>query len=72
MLRKAENVYYPPTIQVSVPSGSRIDIESKVAEVGKDSTTNVPTSFANPSRRLSSLGPLKKKRMQIREWPLMS
>ena len=57
MLRKAENVYYPSAIRVSVPSGSRIDIEPKVAEVGKDSTANVPTSFANLSRRLSSLRP---------------
>ena len=57
MLRKVENVYYPSTIQVSVPFGPRIDIEPKVAEVGKNSTANIPTSFANPSRRLSSLGP---------------
>ena len=36
-LRRAENVYYPPTIHRSAPSFPRINAESEVAEVSKDS-----------------------------------
>ena len=47
-LRKAESVYYPPAIRVSVPSDSRADIVPEVAELGKDSTVSVSTSFDKP------------------------
>ena len=46
-LRRAENVYYPPAIRRSVPSVSRINAEFEVAEVSKDSITNVTTTSIN-------------------------
>ena len=46
-LRKATNVYYPLAIRRSVPFCLRINVEPEVAEVGKDSTTNVTSSSAN-------------------------
>ena len=46
-LRKATNVYYPLAIRRSVPFCLRINAEPEVAEVGKDSTTNVTSSSAN-------------------------
>ena len=49
VLRKAESVYYPLTIWASVPSSLRTDTASEVAKVGKDSTSNVPTFYDNPS-----------------------
>ena len=48
-LRRAESIYYPPAIREFVRSNSRTDIASKVAEVGKDGTAKVPTSFDAPS-----------------------
>ena len=47
ILRKIENVYYPPAIRAFGPSSLRTDTSSKVAEVGKDSIAKVPTSSDN-------------------------
>ena len=59
-LRKAENVYYPSAILRFVPSVPRIDVESEVAEVSKDSTTNVTTTSVNLSEEAERLGATEK------------
>ena len=46
-LRKATNVYHPLAIRRFVPFCLRVNAEPEVAEVGKDSTTNVTSSSAN-------------------------
>ena len=47
VLRKAENVYYPPAIRLSAPSFPRVDAEFEVVEVSKDSIANVTTTSVN-------------------------
>ena len=47
MLKRVENVYYPPAIHRFAPSFPRIDAKSEVVEVSKDSTTNVTTTYVN-------------------------
>ena len=60
ILRKAENIYYPPAIRASVPSSSRIDTNSEVVEVGKANTDNAPTPSDNPSVEAEQPGVTKK------------
>ena len=47
VLRKEKNVYYPPAICLSAPSFPRVDAESEVVEVSKDSIANVTTTSVN-------------------------
>ena len=61
-LRRAENVYYPFAIRRSIPSFLRIDGKSEVAEVSKDSTTNVTTTFVILSKEAERLGATKKEK----------
>ena len=61
-LRRAENVYYPFAIRRSIPSFSRIDGKSEVAEVSKDNTTNVTTTFVILSKEAERLGATKKEK----------
>ena len=61
-LRKAESVYYPPTIRASFPSGSGADTAPEVVEVGKDNIANVPTSSDNPFEEAEQLGVTKKEK----------
>ena len=49
-LRKVENIYYPPTIQESVPSSLRTDTLPEVSEAGKDNIAKVLTSFDTTSK----------------------
>ena len=48
-LRKAENVYYPPTICALGSSSSKADSGSKEADIGRDSlATTLPSSNSPP------------------------
>ena len=62
MLRRAESMYYPPTIQKSVPSGSRTNTTYEVAEVGKDSLVSVPTASNKPAEEAEHLGVTEKEK----------
>jgi len=55
-------MYYPLTIQKSVPSGSRTDTTYEVAEVGKDSLVNVPTASDKPAEEAEHLGVTEKEK----------
>ena len=48
VLRKAESVYYPPTIRASSPASSRTGASLEVAEVGKTNLAKALASFNNP------------------------
>ena len=61
-LRRAENVYYPFAICRSIPSFSRIDGKFEVAEVSKDSTTNVTTTFVILSKEAERLRATEKEK----------
>lgn len=48
--RRAESVYYHPTISALGSTSSKADIALEVAELGKDSLAQVPLSFNSPSK----------------------
>ena len=50
IFRKAENVYYPPTIRASSSIISKADIPPEVADSEKNSPNKVPPSFSNPPK----------------------
>ena len=60
-LRRAKNIYYPPTIRASSSLGSKADTASKEIDIGKDSPAKALPSF----NRL-----VRKKKMQPKEWSL--
>ena len=48
VLRKAKNIYYPPTIRAPSLSSSKIDAPPKVADPKQHSLGKVPSSPGNP------------------------
>ena len=49
-IRRAESVYYPPTIRASDSSSSQADTASKEVDAGKESLTKALLSINNPSK----------------------
>ena len=49
VLRKAENVYYPPAIRASGSTSSKTDASTEMAEVGKASLAKALAFSDNPS-----------------------
>ena len=71
-IRRAESIYYPPTIHASSSASSKVDLASKVVEIGKDSPSEASLSLLTAlPRKPSSLGLVKKKLTQPKEWSLM-
>ena len=69
-LRRAKSVYYPPVIRAFGPISSKIDTASDVVHIGKASPTKKSFLLLTALPRWSSsLGLLKRKQIQPREWP---
>ena len=49
-IRRAESIYYPPTIHASRSASSKVDLASKVVEIGKDSPSEASLSPDSPSK----------------------
>ena len=62
VLRKAENVYYPPAIRASGSTCSRTYPTPEVAKVGKDNPTKVLTSSDNLSEVAEDPGVIEKEK----------
>ena len=62
VLRKAENVYYPPAIRASGSTCSRTYPTPKVAKVGKDNPAKVLTSSDNPFEVAKDPGVIEKEK----------
>ena len=49
-IRRAESIYYLPTIHASSSASSKVDLASKVVEIGKDSPSKASLSPDSPSK----------------------
>lgn len=56
VLRKAENVYYPPTIRASSSSGSKVETTSKDTDPNKDIPARALPSPNSPSKEVEQAG----------------
>ena len=68
-IRRAENVYYPPTIRESTPTSSEADIAPEAAEAGQDSVTNAPTPLDKPAEETEHPGVSEKEKTINQETP---
>ena len=62
VLKKAENVYYPPAISASSSSNSKISAPPKVVDLEKHNPSKVPPPLVVLQTWLSSSGQMKKER----------
>ena len=70
-LRRAESVYYPFAIQASSSLGSKADTAFKEENIGEDSPTKALPPSDSLLKEASSLGLLRMKKTQQREWLLI-
>ena len=67
ILRKVENIYYPPAIRASSSSNSKVYVPAKVADLEKNSSEKVLSSSGSPSEVAEQTGVNEKEapRMEI-------
>ena len=59
-LKRAESLYYPPTICAPASASSKANTPSEVVELEKDSLNKVPLSSGNPLKEAEQLAVAKK------------
>lgn len=67
VLRKAENVYYPPTIRASSSSGSKVETTSKDTDPSKDIPARALPSPNSPSKEVEQAGKVEKEKEITKE-----
>ena len=67
--RRAENAYYPPTIQESAPANSEADTAPEVVKAGQNSVTNAPTPLDKLTEEIEHLEVSKKEKTINQETP---
>ena len=66
-LRRAENVFYPPTIRASGPSSSKAESAPNDPDLSKDASTSALPSSTIPPKEVDHVGAAEKEKDTVKE-----